>query len=199
MTIKLIVGLSNPQDIYKTTRHNAGAWYLELLAKQYGKTLKKEKKFYGYTTQITLINQNIRLLLPTTFMNLSGKSVAAIARFYHIDPEYILVAHDELDLLPGRASLKLGGSHNGHNGIKDIISSLNGNNLFYRLRIGIGRPDQKNKVIRFVLEKPPKLERQIINGVIDEAIICTKILILQNLMKAMNRLHAYRPLLISSR
>lgn len=106
--IKLIVGLANPGAEYAATRHNAGAWYVELLAERYRQTLKEESKFYGYTGRLTLGGQDVRLLVPTTFMNLSGKAVAAMATFYRIAPEDILVAHDELDLLPGSARLKLG-------------------------------------------------------------------------------------------
>ncbi|MGL9773016.1 MAG: aminoacyl-tRNA hydrolase [Sodalis sp. (in: enterobacteria)] len=191
MTIKLIVGLANPSAEYAATRHNAGAWYVELLAERYRQTLKEESKFYGYTGRLALGAQDVRLLVPTTFMNLSGKAVAAMATFYRIAPENILVAHDELDLLLGSARLKLGGGHGGHNGLKDIISRL-GNPQFYRLRIGIGHPGDKNHVVGFVLGKPPTAERQLIDGAIDEAVRCTEILVTQDAVKAMNRLHAYR-------
>src|SRR5476649_1492646 len=107
MTIKLIVGLANPGAEYAATRHNAGAWYVDLLAEQYRQSLKEESKFYGYTARMTIAEQDVRLLVPTTFMNLSGKAVAAMATFYRIAPDEILVAHDELDLLPGNARLKL--------------------------------------------------------------------------------------------
>lgn len=193
MTIKLIVGLANPGAEYAATRHNAGAWYVELLAERYRQTLKEESKFYGYTGRLTLGGNDVRLLVPTTFMNLSGKAVAAMATFYRIAPEEILVAHDELDLLPGSALLKLGGGHGGHNGLKDIINRLGNNPLFHRLRIGIGHPGDKNKVVGFVLGKPPAAELQLIDGAIDEAVLCTEILITQDAAKAMNRLHAYRP------
>lgn len=193
MTIKLIVGLANPGAKYAATRHNAGAWYVELLAERYRQTLKEESKFYGYTGRLNLGGQDVRLLVPTTFMNLSGKAVAAMATFYRIAPEEILVAHDELDLLPGSARLKLGGGHGGHNGLKDIISRLGNNPQFHRLRIGIGHPGDKNHVVGFVLGKPPTAELQLIDGAIDEAVRCTEILVTQDAVKAMNRLHAYRP------
>ncbi|WP_074012908.1 aminoacyl-tRNA hydrolase [Candidatus Sodalis sp. SoCistrobi] len=193
MTIKLIVGLANPGAEYAATRHNAGAWYVELLAERYRQTLKEESKFYGYTGRLNLGGQDVRLLVPTTFMNLSGKAVAAMATFYRIAPEEILVAHDELDLLPGSARLKLGGGHGGHNGLKDIISRLGNNPQFHRLRIGIGHPGDKNQVVGFVLGKPPTAELQLIDGAIDEAVRCTEILVTQDAVKAMNRLHAYRP------
>ncbi|MBT9433078.1 aminoacyl-tRNA hydrolase [Candidatus Sodalis endolongispinus] len=193
MTVKLIVGLANPGAEYAATRHNAGAWYVELLAERYRQTLKEESKFYGYTGRLTLGGQDVRLLVPTTFMNLSGKAVAAMATFYRIAPEDILVAHDELDLLPGSARLKLGGGHGGHNGLKDIISRLGNNPQFHRLRIGIGHPGDKNHVVGFVLGKPPAAELQLIDGAIDEAVRCTEILVTQDAVKAMNRLHVYRP------
>lgn len=194
MTIKLIVGLANPGAEYAATRHNAGAWYVELLAERYRQTLlKDESKFYGYTGRLTLDGNDVRLLVPTTSMNFSGKAVAVMATFYRIAPEEILVAHDELDLLPGSARLKLGGGHGGHNGLKDTISRLGNNPQFHRLRIGIGHPGDKNKVVGFVLGKPPAVEQQLIDGAIAEAVRCTEILISQDAVKAMNRLHAYRP------
>lgn len=193
MTIKLIVGLANPGAEYAATRHNAGAWYVELLAERYQQTLKEESKFYGYTGRLTLGGQDVRLLVPTTFMNLSGKAVAAMATFYRIAPEDILVAHDELDLLPGSARLKLGGGHGGHNGLKNIVSRLSNNLRFHRLRIGIGHPGDKNQVVGLVLGKPPTAERQLIDGAIEEAAHCTEILVTHDAVKAMNRLHAYRP------
>ncbi|AEI74896.1 Peptidyl-tRNA hydrolase [Candidatus Moranella endobia PCVAL] len=192
MSIKLIVGLSNPGKEYATTRHNAGAWYVELLAEHYHQKLNKESKFYGYTGKLTIRDKNVLLLVPTTFMNLSGKAVMAMAKFYHIAPEEVLVAHDELNLLPGSARLKLDGGHGGHNGLKNLISSFGNNSQFYRLRIGIGHPGTKNKVVSFVLSQPPKTELQLIAGAIDEAIHCTLIMINNNAEKAINRLHAYQ-------
>lgn len=125
-------------------------------------------------------------------MNLSGKAVAAMATFYRIQPDEILVAHDELDLLPGIAKLKLGGGHGGHNGLKDIISKLGNNPNFHRLRIGIGHPGDKSKVTGFVLGKPPMSEQTLIDEAIDEAVRCTEILMKEDMIKAMNRLHAFK-------
>ena len=153
MTIKLIVGLANPGAEYAATRHNAGAWYVDLLAERLRAPLREEPKFYGYTSRINLAGADVRLLVPTTFMNLSGKAVAAMATFYRINPDEILVAHDELDLPPGVAKFKLGGGHGGHNGLKDIISKLGNNPNFHRLRVGIGHPGDKKKVVGFVLGK----------------------------------------------
>lgn len=191
-TIKLIVGLANPGAEYAATRHNAGAWFVDLLAQRFNHPLKNEPKFFGYTSRINIDGKDIRLLVPTTFMNLSGKAVQAIATFYQIKPEEILVAHDELDLNPGVAKLKLGGGHGGHNGLKDIINKLGNNPNFYRLRIGIGHPGDKNKVVGFVLNKPSQIEQQLIDQVIDESINCTEILIKTGIEVAMNRLHSFK-------
>lgn len=190
--IKLIVGLANPGAEYAATRHNAGAWYVDLLAERHNQSLKEESKFYGYTARLSIGGEDVRLLVPTTFMNLSGKAVAAMATFYRIAPEEILVAHDELDLLPGVAKFKQGGGHGGHNGLKDIISKL-GNNLdFHRLRIGIGHPGDRNKVVGFVLGKPQAAEQALIDNAIDEAVRCTEVWLKEDKLKAMNRLHSYK-------
>lgn len=191
-SIKLIVGLANPGAEYAQTRHNAGAWYVDLLAQRYNQPLKEESKFFGYTARLNLAGNDVRLLVPTTFMNLSGKAVGALATFYRILPEEILVAHDELDLPPGVAKIKLGGSNGGHNGLKDIQSKLGNNPNFYRLRIGIGHPGDKNKVVGFVLGKPPASEQTLIDDAIDESLRCTEILLKEGMTKAMNRLHAFK-------
>ncbi|MGJ7886825.1 aminoacyl-tRNA hydrolase [Enterobacter hormaechei subsp. hoffmannii] len=192
MTIKLIVGLANPGAEYAATRHNAGAWYVDLLAERLRARLREEPKFYGYTSRINLAGADVRLLVPTTFMNLSGKAVAAMATFYRINPDEILVAHDELDLPPGVAKFKLGGGHGGHNGLKDIISKLGNNPNFHRLRVGIGHPGDKNKVVGFVLGKPPVSEQKLIDEAVDEAARCTEIWLQDGLTKATNRLHAFK-------
>ncbi|MFQ0990925.1 aminoacyl-tRNA hydrolase [Gilliamella apicola] len=191
-TIKLIVGLANPDNEYAATRHNAGAWFVDQLAERYHQSLKNEPKFFGYSSRITLSGQDVRLLVPTTFMNLSGKAVQALATFYQIKPEEILVAHDELDVNPGIAKFKFGGSHGGHNGLKDIASKLGNNLNFYRLRIGIGHPGDKNKVVGFVLNKPSKSEQELIDKAIDESVCCTEILLSDGIEAAMNRLHAFK-------
>lgn len=191
-TIKLIVGLANPGNEYAATRHNAGAWYVDLLAERYNQPLKNDPKFFGYTARINLNGHNVRLLVPTTFMNLSGKAVQVMASFYQIQPDEILVAHDELDLNPGIAKLKFGGSHCGHNGLKDIASKLGNNLNFYRLRIGIGHPGDKNKVVGYVLNKPSKPEQELIDKAIDESVYCTNILLTDGIESAMNRLHSFK-------
>jgi len=192
VTIKLIVGLANPGAEYAATRHNAGAWYVDLLAERLRVPLREEPKFFGFTSRINLAGADVRLLVPTTFMNLSGKAVAAMATFYRINPDEILVAHDELDLPPGVAKFKLGGGHGGHNGLKDIISKLGNNPNFHRLRVGIGHPGDKNKVVGFVLGKPPVSEQKLIDDAVDEAARCTEIWLQDGLTKATNRLHAFK-------
>lgn len=191
-TIKLIVGLANPGNEYAATRHNTGAWFVEQLADRYHQSLKNDPKFFGYSSRITISGHDVRLLVPTTFMNLSGKAVQAMATFYQIKPEEILVAHDELDLNPGIAKFKFGGSHGGHNGLKDIANKLGNNPNFYRLRIGIGHPGDKNKVVGFVLNKPSKAEQELIDKAIDESVRCTDILLSDGIETAMNRLHAFK-------
>ncbi|MCD1125744.1 aminoacyl-tRNA hydrolase [Jinshanibacter sp. LJY008] len=191
-SIKLIVGLANPGAEYAQTRHNAGAWFVDLLAERHNQPLKEEARFFGYTARLNIAGDDVRLLVPTTFMNLSGKSVLAMASFFRIAPDEILVAHDELDLPPGVAKLKLGGGNGGHNGLKDIANKLGNNPNFYRLRIGIGHPGDKNRVTGFVLGKPPASEQKMIDEAIDEAVRCTDILIKEDITKAMNRLHAFK-------
>lgn len=190
--IKLIVGLANPGADYAQTRHNAGAWYVDLLAQRHQQSLKEESKFFGYTARINLNANDVRLLVPTTFMNLSGKAVQAMANFYRIELDEILVAHDELDLPPGVVKMKLGGGNGGHNGLKDIQSKFANNPNFYRLRIGIGHPGDKNKVVGFVLGKPPMNEQKLIDDAIDEALSCTDILMRDGYEKAINRLHSFK-------
>lgn len=192
MSIKLIVGLANPGAEYAATRHNAGAWYVDLLAERHNQSLKEEAKFFGYTARINLAGEDVRLLVPTTFMNLSGKAVSAMATFFRIAPDEILVAHDELDLPPGVAKFKLGGGHGGHNGLKDIINKLGNNPNFHRLRVGIGHPGDKNKVVGFVLGKPPVNEQKLIDEAVDEATRCTEVWLKEGLAKATNRLHAFK-------
>ena len=190
--IKLIVGLANPGDKYAQTRHNAGAWYVQELARVCGATLVVDSKYYGLTARVTLHGKDVRLLIPSTFMNLSGKSVGALANFFRIEPEEILVAHDELDMQPGVAKFKLGGGHGGHNGLKDIIAKLANNKGFYRLRIGIGHPGDKSQVSNYVLGKAPASEQTLIETVIDEAVRSTELLFNEDMAKAMHRLHSFK-------
>ena len=152
-TIQLIVGLGNPGREYENTRHNAGADFVTQLASELHAHWQEERKFSALIANIHLNDQPVRLLLPLTYMNRSGYSVSTIANFYKIPVESILVAHDELDLAPGTARLKIGGGHGGHNGLRDIISALGNQNTFTRLRIGIGHPGTANMVADYVLKK----------------------------------------------
>ena len=154
MPIKLIVGLGNPGEQYTHTRHNAGFWLVDEVARSLGVRLQPDKSYHGLVARTNHKGQNLWLLQPQTFMNASGKSVAALARFFKIEPEEILVAHDELDIPPEQAKLKLGGSHAGHNGLRDIHAQL-GSDQYWRLKIGIGHPGHRDAVVAWVLQKPP--------------------------------------------
>lgn len=189
--IELIVGLGNPGRQYEDTRHNAGAWFVQGLARQYNASLSSESKYPALSARIVINGNDVRLLIPTTFMNLSGQAVAPLANFYKIPPQKILVAHDELDLPPGVAKLKQGGGHGGHNGLRDIISKLGNQKDFARLRIGIGHPGSADKVSGYVLGKAPRQEQQWIEEAIDEALRVIPDLLEGNTNKAMNRLHRF--------
>ena len=190
--IKLIVGLGNPGDKYTDTRHNAGEWLIERLARRFNVSLNPESKFFGKTARILVNGKEVRLLVPTTFMNLSGKAVGALASFYRIKPEEILVIHDELDLPPGTAKLKQGGGHGGHNGLKDIVVQLGNNNNFYRLRIGIGHPGHRDLVAGYVLNKPSPADRDALEKVLDEATDCVEMIFKDGIVKATNRLNSFK-------
>lgn len=188
--IKLIVGLANPTAEYAQTRHNAGAWYVKQLSERYRLSLKKERPFFGYTGRLTIADHNILLMIPDVFMNLSGTAVSAMTRFYKILPEQLLVAHDELDFLPGQARFKTGGGNAGHNGLKDIQKKLGNNGEFHRLRIGIGHPGDSSKVVGFVLGKPSISEKKLIDQAIHECLIFTEILFNEDITKAVHHLHS---------
>ena len=189
--IKLIVGLGNPGNEYRGTRHNAGADFVEQLAQQCGCTLQAESKFFGMTGRLTLSGHDLRLLIPTTFMNRSGKAVAAMAQFFKIASYEILIAHDELDIPAGSARFKRGGGHGGHNGLRDIVPSLGNNKDFYRLRIGIGHPGHASKVTGYVLGAPSQVDRTRIDASIDEAIAALPLLLGGDSTKAMTQLHSF--------
>lgn len=167
--IKLIVGLGNPGQEYDRTRHNAGADFVTELARQASVNLAPDKKFFGLAAKAIINNRPVHLLIPTTFMNRSGQAIAALANFYKIEPEEILVAHDELDLEPGVARLKHGGGHGGHNGLRDTISSLGNNKNFARLRLGIGHPGNAKQVVGYVLKKASQADQQLIDDASYEA------------------------------
>ncbi len=184
-TIKLIAGLANPGADYANTRHNAGAWYLQRLAQHYQIALKPHPRFCAQIGQLRCGDQPITLLIPTTFMNLSGDAVAKFAHFYRLQPQEILIAHDDLDIAVGSVKFKLGGGHAGHNGLKDIINKLHHCRDFYRLRIGIGHPGSKAQVVSFVLGQAPHDEQQLIDQAIDQALQATDRLLQQGVPQAM--------------
>lgn len=190
--IKLIVGLANPGAKYEGTRHNAGEWLVNELARMYNATLKEDHKYFGKTAKISTASGDVWLLVPTTFMNLSGKAVGALANFFRIKPEEILVAHDELDLSCGVAKIKQGGGHGGHNGLKDIIAALGNSNNFYRVRIGIDHPGSKELVAGYVLGKAAPQDQEKMNAAVDEASRSLEIWFKEGVAKATNRLNAFK-------
>ena len=188
LAIRLIVGLGNPGAEYATTRHNAGFWWLDDIACRVNVPFRLENKFHGLAAKVSLFGQEIWLLKPQTYMNLSGRAVIALAKFYKILPEDILIVHDELDLPPGTAKLKYGGGHGGHNGLKDITAHLSTSN-FWRLRLGIGHPGDKSQVARFVLAPPLRAERELIDVASHQALEVLPELINGQFEQAMHRLH----------
>lgn len=186
--VQLIAGLGNPGSEYEDTRHNAGFWFVDELARQQNVFFKSEKKFHGEVAKFTHDGNDVWLLKPDTYMNLSGQAVQALARFYKISTENILVAHDDLDLSPGTVRLKQGGGHGGHNGLRDIISKMGGNG-FQRLRIGIGHPGDKSRVTGHVLKKTSSDDRIAIDDAIDAALKVLPEILDGNSQKAMNQLH----------
>ncbi|MCC4272220.1 aminoacyl-tRNA hydrolase [Marinobacter nauticus] len=190
--IVMVVGLGNPGSDYENTRHNAGALFVEALAREAGQTLRPEKKYHGLYARIQWQGLDLHLLNPSTFMNRSGTAIKALADFFKIPPEQILVAHDELDLPPGTAKLKKGGGHGGHNGLRDTIAHL-GTNDFQRLRLGIGHPGDSRKVTGFVLGRLGKQETEQLTAVFDEVMRVLPDAASGKLAAAMNRLHSFKP------
>ncbi|MEP6132733.1 aminoacyl-tRNA hydrolase [Marinobacter sp.] len=190
--ILMVVGLGNPGPDYANTRHNAGALFVEALARETGQSLRPEKKYHGLYARIQLQGLDLHLLNPSTYMNRSGLSIKALADFFKIQPQQILVAHDELDLPPGTAKLKKGGGHGGHNGLRDTIAHL-GTNVFQRLRIGIGHPGDSRQVTGYVLGRLGKRETEELNALIDEIIRVLPDAASGKLPAAMNRLHSFKP------
>lgn len=190
--IKLFVGLGNPGPEYEATRHNAGFWWTEALARELKLNLALDKNYHGRVARTTIKGQTVWLLEPLTFMNLSGKSVAALARFFKIAPEEILVAHDELDIVPGHAKLKFGGSHAGHNGLRDIHAQL-GTGDYWRLRIGVGHPGVKSEVINWVLKNPSQEHRAAIEDSIARALKAVPDLLAGEMEKATMLIHTSAP------
>ena len=190
--IRLFVGLGNPGLEYESTRHNAGFWWLDALARELKTALVMDKSYHGLVGRTTVSGQTVWLLEPQTFMNLCGKSVAALARFYKIQPQEILVAHDELDIVPGEAKLKLGGSHAGHNGLRDIHAQL-GTDDYWRLRLGVGHPGVKSEVINWVLKKPSLDHRIAIDQSIDRALKALPHFLAGDMDKATMLVHTSKP------
>lgn len=190
--IRLIVGLGNPGPDYAATRHNAGAWFVDAVCRQMGVYLAAERGFLGEVARARAPGGDVWLLFPTTYMNRSGQSVGALAKFYKIEPAEILVAHDELDLMPGTVKLKKGGGHAGHNGLKDIAAHL-GTPDFWRLRLGIGHPrtlELQQPVADFVLHRPRAEEQKGIDQCIARALAMLPLLLKGDTVAAMRDLHA---------
>lgn len=190
--IKLFVGLGNPGPEYESTRHNAGFWWIDALARELKVSLSYERSYFGLMARTTVKGETVWLLEPQTFMNASGKSVAALARFFKIKPEEILVAHDELDIAPGQVKLKRGGSHAGHNGLRDIHAQL-GSDDYWRLRIGVGHPGVKSEVIHWVLKKPSPDHREAIEACISRSLKALPELLSGDVSKATMLIHTSQP------
>ena len=190
--IKLFVGLGNPGTEYEGTRHNAGFWWVDALARELKLHLSMDKGYHGLVARGNVHGQTVWLLEPQTYMNVSGKSVAALARFFKIAPEEILVVHDELDVVPGQAKLKRGGSHAGHNGLRDIHAQL-GTGDYWRLRLGIGHPGVKSEVVDWVLRKPAPDQREAIEGCIERTLKAVPALLAGEMDKATLIVHTSKP------
>lgn len=193
--IRLFVGLGNPGPEYEDTRHNAGFWWIDELARKLGGSLQVDRNYYGLVARINNAPGAagpIWLLQPMTYMNLSGKSVAALARFFKIAPEEILAIHDELDIEPGQMKFKQGGGNGGHNGLKDMQAQLGSAN-FWRLRLGIGHPGVKAEVANYVLRKPPLTERQAIEDCIDKSLESVDLMLKGEMDRALMKIHAKPP------
>jgi PTH1 family peptidyl-tRNA hydrolase len=190
--IRLIVGLGNPGVEYEATRHNAGFWWVDAAARKLGVDLQPQRGWFGLAAKASTRHGPVWLLEPMTYMNLSGKSVAALARFYKIPVDEILVVHDELDLPPGQAKVKRGGGAAGHNGLKDILAQL-GSADFWRLRLGIGHPGVKSEVVDYVLRKPSPDDREAIGQAIERSIGALDLLLAGDMAAATMVVHARPP------
>ncbi|MCG5499918.1 aminoacyl-tRNA hydrolase [Ectothiorhodospira lacustris] len=187
-TVQVIAGLGNPGSDYAMTRHNAGFWFVDELARRHGGRFRLESKFAGETARIHIEGQEIWLIKPQTFMNHSGQPIRLLTQFYKIPITSVLVAHDEIDLPPGTARLKRGGGHGGHNGLRDIMSHQGQD--FMRLRLGVGHPGHREQVVGFVLNRPSREEESLITDAIDRAADLMPLLLSEGLQKATNRLHS---------
>ena len=189
MTIKLIIGLRNPGPAYEQTRHNAGAWFVERVQKQFGRDFVIDKKHQAQISECEDNGQSFFVSMPMGFMNQSGKATQSISHYYKYKPQEILVAHDELDLDPGRVKLKTGGGHGGHNGLRDIISQL-GSSDFHRLRIGIGHPGHRDMVTPYVLNQPSVEDKRLIYDAIERSIHAISFIIEGDMAKAMTMINS---------
>jgi PTH1 family peptidyl-tRNA hydrolase len=190
--IKLFVGLGNPGTEYEATRHNAGFWWVDALARELKLSLVADRSYHGLLARGNVNGQTVWLLEPQTYMNLSGKSVGALVRFFKIAPQDILVVHDELDVPPGQAKLKFGGGHGGHNGLRDIHAQL-GTGDYWRLRLGIGHPGDKNEVADWVLKKPAPADREAIEGCVARTLKAAPELLAGDMTKATLVVHTHKP------
>jgi len=186
--IQLVVGLGNPGAKYEQTRHNAGFWFVDEVARQYNTRFKSESRYKSEVARCSIAGNDCRLQKPLDFMNRSGLPVASLAGFYQIPRSSILIVHDDLDLSPGTVKLKKGGGHGGHNGLRDLIPHLGGND-FLRLRIGIGHPGHRDDVVGYVLKDASRDDRTTIDQAIDEAVKVLPDIIAGHLDKAMKELH----------
>ncbi|OOG23296.1 aminoacyl-tRNA hydrolase [Thioalkalivibrio denitrificans] len=186
--VQLVVGLGNPGPRYTETRHNAGFWFVDALARKHGGSFRPESKFAGEATRIRLDGRELWLLKPQTYMNRSGQSVKLLSAFYKVPVEAILVVHDEIDLPPGDVRLKRAGGHGGHNGLRDIMSHLGGD--FLRLRIGVGHPGHKDEVVDYVLQRPSRDDEEQILHAIDRALDVMPEVAAGELERAMHKLHS---------
>jgi len=188
LALRIVVGLGNPGPEHLLTRHNAGFWFVDLLARRHGGEFRDYRKYSGETARVNIGEQEVLLLKPTTYMNRSGLSIRQLSEFYKIAPEEILVAHDELDIPVGSVRLKHGGGHGGHNGLRDTIAHIGDN--FWRLRLGIGHPGNKAEVIDYVLTRAPRAEEELIMDAVNTAGDCMPLLLEQGAERAMAKLHA---------
>ena len=186
--VQLIVGLGNPGPNYTATRHNAGFWFIEALARQVDVSLRAERKFQGWVGRWHRAQGDVHLLCPTTYMNHSGRALAALIQFYRIEPAAILVVHDEIDLAAGEVRLKSGGGHGGHNGLRDIIAAL-GTRDFLRLRLGVGHPGHADQVVSYVLHAPARAEREAIDTGIDQGLAVIPLVTTGAWERAQQQLH----------
>jgi len=188
LALRIIAGLGNPGPEHQVTRHNAGFWFVDLLARRHGVEFRDYRKYSGETARISIAGKDIILLKPTTYMNRSGLSIRQLSEFFKIAPDEILVAHDELDLPAGSVRLKHGGGHGGHNGLRDAVAHIG--DSFWRLRLGVGHPGNKTEVIDYVLTRAPRAEEDLILDAVNTAADCMPLLLEQGAERAMTKLHS---------